>query len=111
MGRRIVVKILVNGFEFDGDIYRSLSAIVREATGTKWNGFLFRSLMSTRDQPNGKGQRGARAGKGVEQTDRCTALRDRHANAASPRKYAGSRAATANASSRTVWRVHHIGDA
>src|SRR5258708_4788504 len=53
-GRQIIVKLLVNGFEFDGEIYRSLSAIAREVTGTKWNGFLFFSLTSTEEQPNGK---------------------------------------------------------
>ncbi len=40
-GRDIVVKVLDNGFEFEGRRYRSLSAIAREVTGTKWNGFLF----------------------------------------------------------------------
>ena len=30
-----------DGFEYEGQIYRSLSAIAREVTGTKWNGFLF----------------------------------------------------------------------
>ena len=44
----------MNGFEFDGEIYRSLSAIAQEVTGTKWNGFLFFSLTSTEEQPNGK---------------------------------------------------------
>jgi hypothetical protein len=43
-GRRIIAKILEEGFEFDGEIYRSLSAIAQEATGTKWNGFLFFNL-------------------------------------------------------------------
>ena len=52
-GRRIIVKILVNGFEFDGETYRSLSAIAREVTGTKWNGFLFFSLTSTEENANG----------------------------------------------------------
>jgi len=52
--RQIIVKILVNGFEFDGEIYRSLSAIASEVTGTKWNGFLFFSLTSREEQPNGK---------------------------------------------------------
>jgi Protein of unknown function (DUF2924) len=40
-GRRVIVKVLVDGFEFEGRVYRSLSAIAREVTGTKWNGFLF----------------------------------------------------------------------
>lgn len=33
-GHRVIVKVLVNGFEFDGQIYRSLSAIASEVTGT-----------------------------------------------------------------------------
>lgn len=53
-GRRVIVKVLVNGFEFDGAIYRSLSAIAHEATGTKWNGFLFFNLTPTEESPNGK---------------------------------------------------------
>jgi len=52
-GRRIIVKVLVNGFEFDGEMYRSLSAIAYEVTGTKWNGFLFFSLTSTEENANG----------------------------------------------------------
>src|ERR1022692_1550589 len=43
-GRRVIVKILVDGFEFNGQNYRSLSAIAREVTGTKWNGFVFFNL-------------------------------------------------------------------
>src|SRR6202142_3045454 len=53
-GRRVIAKVLVDGFEFDGEIYRSLSAIASEVTGTKWNGFLFFSLTSTEGKPNGK---------------------------------------------------------
>ena len=40
-GRDIVVKVLDTGFEYGGRRYKSLSAIAREVTGTKWNGFLF----------------------------------------------------------------------
>src|SRR5580692_151155 len=32
-GRRIIVKVLVGGFEFEGRTYRSLSGIAREVTG------------------------------------------------------------------------------
>jgi hypothetical protein len=53
-GRHVVVKVLVNGFEFDGEIYRSLSAIASEVAGTKWNGFLFFNLTSTEENPDGK---------------------------------------------------------
>jgi hypothetical protein len=41
------VKILVDGFEFDGQKYRSLSAIANEVTGTKWNGFAFFNMAPT----------------------------------------------------------------
>src|ERR1700693_2253881 len=42
--RRIVVKVLENGFEYQSQQYRSLSAIAREITGTRWNGLLFFGL-------------------------------------------------------------------
>ena len=40
----IVVKVLKDGFEYGGRHYHSLSAIAREATGTRWNGLLFFGL-------------------------------------------------------------------
>jgi Protein of unknown function (DUF2924) len=40
----IVVKVLDNGFEFDGRRFTSLSAIAGEITGTRWNGFAFFGL-------------------------------------------------------------------
>jgi len=40
-GRTIVVKVLDDGFEYDNRRFASLSAIAREITGTRWNGFLF----------------------------------------------------------------------
>ena len=40
-GRDIVVKVREEGFEYDGKLFKSLSAIALEVTGTKWNGFLF----------------------------------------------------------------------
>jgi hypothetical protein len=43
-GREIIVRVLADGFEFEQRVYRSLSAIAREITGTKWNGFLFFNL-------------------------------------------------------------------
>ena len=42
--RQIVVKVLAEGFEFESRHYRSLSAIAREVTGTRWNGLLFFGL-------------------------------------------------------------------
>jgi hypothetical protein len=43
-GRTYVVKVLVDGFEYEERKYRSLSAIAGEITGTRWNGFLFFGL-------------------------------------------------------------------
>ena len=46
--RQIVVKVLEEGFEFESRHYRSLSAIAREVTGTRWNGLLFFGLAERR---------------------------------------------------------------
>ena len=35
------VKVLEKGFEFNGTIYKSLSAIAEKITGAHWNGYLF----------------------------------------------------------------------
>jgi Protein of unknown function (DUF2924) len=43
-GEDIVVKVLEQGFEYQSRPYRTLSAIAREVTGTRWNGFLFFGL-------------------------------------------------------------------
>jgi hypothetical protein len=42
--RTVVVKILTDGFEYEGRRYASLSAVARAATGTRWNGLLFFGL-------------------------------------------------------------------
>ncbi len=47
--RQIVVKVLKDGFEYESRRYRSLSAIAREVTGTRWNGLLFFGLAERRD--------------------------------------------------------------
>jgi len=46
--RQIVVKVLGDGFEYESRRYRSLSAIAREVTGTRWNGLLFFGLAARR---------------------------------------------------------------
>jgi hypothetical protein len=43
-GAKIVVKVLPDGFEHAGKVYRSLSAIAKEVTGTHWNGYNFFGL-------------------------------------------------------------------
>jgi transposase len=42
LAQLFAVRVRTDGFEYDGRIHRSLSAIAREVAGTnKWNGFLF----------------------------------------------------------------------
>ena len=50
-GKDIVVRVREDGFEWSGRLYSSLSAAVREATGTRWNGFAFFNLG---DRPGSK---------------------------------------------------------
>ena len=38
------VKVLVDGFEYEGRRYGSLSALASEVTGTRWNGLAFFGL-------------------------------------------------------------------
>ncbi|MDD5681682.1 MAG: DUF2924 domain-containing protein [Candidatus Omnitrophica bacterium] len=40
-GTDIQVKILDKSFEYNGKVYRTLSAIAKEVTGSHWNGYLF----------------------------------------------------------------------
>jgi hypothetical protein len=51
-GETHVVKVLDNAFEYQGRLYRSLSAIAQEISGTKWNGFAFFAL--TKEAPHGR---------------------------------------------------------
>lgn len=43
-GRTIEVQVLENGFEYEGQRYKSLSAIAKAVTGSHWNGYLFFGL-------------------------------------------------------------------
>jgi hypothetical protein len=45
-GRTYEVTVLERGFDWNGKIYRSLSAIARGITGTRWNGHVFFGLKS-----------------------------------------------------------------
>ena len=40
----IEVRVLPKGFEYQGDVYRTLSAVAKKVTGTHWNGFHFFKL-------------------------------------------------------------------
>ena len=49
--RTIMVKVLPCGFEYEGQHYRSLSAIASHVTGTRWNGLLFFGLTTRKPVP------------------------------------------------------------
>jgi len=46
--RSVEVKVLAEGFEYEGQRYESLSAVARAITGTRWNGLLFFGLTKRR---------------------------------------------------------------
>lgn len=50
-GQQVEVKVLVKGFEHEGQTYRSLSAVAKVVTGSHWNGHLFFGL--TKQKGNG----------------------------------------------------------
>ncbi len=43
-GRTLEVKVLREGFEFEGEVYKSLSAVAKAITRTHWNGYHFFGL-------------------------------------------------------------------
>ena len=45
-GKQISVTVLEYGFEYDGRVFKSLSAVAQHATGTSWNGYAFFRLSS-----------------------------------------------------------------
>lgn len=44
------VKVLDNGFEYDNRMFRTLSSVAREITGSHWNGFAFFNLLKRRSK-------------------------------------------------------------
>jgi hypothetical protein len=42
----VTVHVLEKGFQYDGIVYRSLSAVARQISGTQWNGFSFFRLQN-----------------------------------------------------------------
>ena len=43
-GETITVHVLPDGFEYGGEVYRTLSAVAKAVTGTHWNGYHFFKL-------------------------------------------------------------------
>jgi len=47
-GQTIEVKVIDGGFEYEGVVYRSLSAVAKAITGAHWNGKLFFGIVGRR---------------------------------------------------------------
>lgn len=43
-GRTITVTVLEDGFEYAGEVFRTLSAVAKAVTGSHWNGYHFFGL-------------------------------------------------------------------
>jgi hypothetical protein len=50
-GMECCVTVRQEDFEYQGQPYKSLSAIARKITGTQWNGLIFFGLKNTRGRP------------------------------------------------------------
>jgi hypothetical protein len=46
-GQQVVVQVLPEGFQYQDRLYKSLSAIARQVTGTPWNGYTFFRLKTS----------------------------------------------------------------
>jgi hypothetical protein len=57
-GRTLEVIVLEQGFSWNGETYRSLSAIARAITGTRWNGHVFFGLKSQQSTCSTSGSSG-----------------------------------------------------
>ena len=49
-GDTIKVMVLDNGFEYQGEVYRSLTAVAKAITGSHWNGYDFFALRKKEDK-------------------------------------------------------------
>ena len=50
----LTVTVLEDGYQYGERVYKSLSAIARQVTGTQWNGYLFFSLGRRQEQGRGE---------------------------------------------------------
>lgn len=48
-GKTLLVRVMPKGFEYEGEVYRSLSAVAHKITGAHWNGFHFFGLQKAKE--------------------------------------------------------------
>ena len=53
-GQTVEVRVLPDGFEYQGEVYRTLSAVAKVVTGTHWNGYHFFMLGKKGAKGNGQ---------------------------------------------------------
>jgi hypothetical protein len=51
------VEVLEKGFRYQERVYKSLSAVARQVTGTQWNGFAFFRLEGSAERLEGSAER------------------------------------------------------
>ena len=52
-GQRVSVEVLEKGFRYQERVYKSLSAVARQVSGTQWNGFSFFGLQGRGERHHG----------------------------------------------------------
>lgn len=76
-GQAYHVVVRDDGFEYDGRVFRSLSAIAKLITGSHWNGLLFFNIAKPRTERSADGaapKNGHAAGNGKAPTERARAV-------------------------------------
>ncbi|MFC1476200.1 DUF2924 domain-containing protein, partial [Candidatus Zixiibacteriota bacterium] len=51
-GKTFNVRVLEKGFEYNGQVFRSLSGIAKHVTGSIWNGYGFFNLLGKGSKKN-----------------------------------------------------------
>ena len=52
-GKSVSVEVLEDGFRYQEQVYKSLSAVARHVTGVQWNGFSFFALKGSAERQHG----------------------------------------------------------
>ena len=78
--RDIIVRVLPKGFEFEGEIYRSLSGVAKAVSGKHWNGYHFFNLNQNGMRPSFMHHPASRFHRKTESPVPCAKFRHRTGN-------------------------------